>query len=81
MNKTKFIEELSKKINYDEEKCLVINTILEDNFFLSKQSKPKIINDLMEQLNIKNDEAENIYTISIDIIKTGLKHTMMHPFN
>ena len=43
MNKKEFIKALSEKMNYSEEKCLVINEILESNFFISKKSKDKIM--------------------------------------
>ena len=37
LNKTEFINELSNTLSYSEDKCLIINEILEDNFFLSKK--------------------------------------------
>lgn len=80
MNKTKFIQELNKKINLGEEKCTTINNILEDNFLIGKNNKEKIINSLIEKLDVKYDEAENIYDIAIEIILKEIKYKIKHPF-
>lgn len=80
MNKTGFINELSKQLLLTEEKCIVINDILEKNFFISKKSKPKIIDELMNKLNINNDEAVNIYNVSVKIFNSELKNKFHHPF-
>lgn len=80
MNKKIFIEELSKKLNYEEEKCIVINDILENNFFISKSAKDKIVNELEEKLNISFEEASNIYEVATSIIKEEVKEKIKHPF-
>ncbi len=80
MNKKEFIDELSKKINYNTEKCLLINDILEKNFFISKKSKDKIIDELMSQLKVDQKEATKIYEIAIEIIRRELKEKLKHPF-
>lgn len=80
MNKKDFIKELAKELNYEENKCIVINDILEDNFFISKKSKNKIIDELIKQLNISDDEAIRIYDKAIVIVKRELKDKMRHPF-
>ncbi len=43
MNKKEFIDELSKRLSYPKEKCIMINDILESNFFISKKNKDKVI--------------------------------------
>ena len=52
MNKSQFINELSKKTNYSIEDCTRINSILEDNFIISRKSKDKIVSSLMSEFNI-----------------------------
>ena len=80
MNKKEFIKELQKELNCDENKAIIINNILEDNFFLSKKNKEKIINDLMKSLNTNEEEATSIYEEAIYIIKTSIKEKIKHPF-
>lgn len=80
MNKTLFIEELSKQLNYPLNKCNIINNILENNFFISKSSKDKIIKELIDNLNIDNNEALNIYEVATTIIKNEIKYKLTHPF-
>ena len=80
MNKTDFINELSKKANYNINDCTKINEIIEKNFIISRRNKQKIIIELIETFKISNDEAENIYNISVEIIKNGIKEKFKHPF-
>ena len=80
MNKQKFIEELSKKLNYSEDKCIIVNDILESNFVISKKSKDVIINELISKLQIASDEANNIYDVSVNLIKEEVKDKLKHPF-
>lgn len=80
MNKTGFINELSKQLSLSVEKCAVINDILEENFFISKKSKPKIVDELMRRLDISSDSAENIYDVSVKIVNDEVKNKIKHPF-
>ena len=80
MNKTEFIKKLSEKTNYSIEDCTIINSILEDNFIISKKSKDKIIDSLMKDLNIDYNEADNIYNISAELITKEIKNKLNHPF-
>ena len=80
MNKTEFIHAISEKTGYDIEKSTQINYILESNFFISKKNKDKIINALMNELNIEISEADNIYNICIEIITSAIKNKIRHPF-
>ena len=81
MNKTEFINELSNKTNYSIEECTKINEIIERNFIISKRSKEKIINNLISELDYTDEEADNIYNISVEIIKKSIKEKLIHPFN
>lgn len=80
MNKAGFINELSKQLSLSVEKCAVINDILEENFFISKKSKPKIVDELMRRIEISSDSAENIYDVSVKIVNDEVKNKIKHPF-
>lgn len=80
MNKTKFIDKLSATISYSKDKCLIINDILESNFFISKSNKDKIIKELTSTLDITSKEANNIYITATNIIKEELTNKLKHPF-
>lgn len=80
MNKTEFIQKLARTLSYPEEKCIIINDILESHFFLSKKNKDKIIEALIDQLEIEKDEATNIYETAVKIINEEIKHKLKHPF-
>lgn len=80
MNKTEFIKELSDRLSYNEEECTIINNILEENFFISKKNKDKIISEIVLKLDIDIDEATRIYELSKKIINENIKDKMKHPF-
>lgn len=80
MNKREFVRTLSKELNYSEDKCFIINDILENDFFISKNNQAKIITELMQRLNINSEEASSIYDTSIRIIKDEIKYKLKHPF-
>ena len=80
MNKTGFIKALSEKTNYSIEDCTRINSILEDNFIISKKNKCKIVDQLMKEMNVDYDEADNIYNISVELISSQIKDKIKHPF-
>ncbi|MDE6292330.1 MAG: hypothetical protein K2L98_01470 [Bacilli bacterium] len=79
MNKKEFIKTLASALNYEEDQCIIINDILENNFFISKKSKDKILDELKAQLDVSEDEALRIYDVSIDIVKRELKDKIRHP--
>lgn len=80
MNKKEFIAVLAKELNYSEEKCLIIISVLEDHFFLKKKNKDIIIQDLTTKLKIDEEEATNIYNIALEIINNEIKYKLKHPF-
>lgn len=80
MNKKEFINELSKELNYEIEKCIIINDILENNFFISKKNKDIIIKQIIDKLEVSIEEANKIYNISINIVKEEVKNKLKHPF-
>ena len=80
MNKNEFIKELSKQTGYSEEKCVIINNIIENYFIFGRKNKDKIIKDLQIKANLSEDDAENIYDITIKIITGEIKNKLRHPF-
>lgn len=80
MNKERFIKELENVTGLDNNKCTIINSILEDHFIIGKNSKEKIVNDIMLQLQMTNEKAEKIYESAMSIIGTGIKDKLKHPF-
>ena len=80
MKKEVYIEKLMKETGYDNNKCTIINSILEDHFIVGKRNKEKIINDFKEKLDLNDEEAEGIYNKAVKILGTGLKNKIKHPF-
>ncbi len=73
MNKEGFITELSKITGLDENKCTIINSILEDSSLIGKNSKEKIIKALQEKLKLSEKDAEKIYEKAMSIITKSMK--------
>lgn len=80
VNKTEFIEELQNRLNYDEEKCTIINDILEDNFLIGKKNKEKMINEFVTKLGVTEIEANKIYETAMNILSKGIRDKLKHPF-
>lgn len=80
MNKEKFVKELENVTGLDNEKCIIINNILESNFIVGKKNKEKIISDVIEKLEMTREEAEKIYESAMSILSSGIKDKLMHPF-
>ena len=80
MNKKEYIKVLQQKTKLSEDKCSIINDILENYFIIGKKNKQKIINDLKEKLNINEVDADEIYNISTEIISTAIKEKIKSPF-
>ena len=75
MNKNSYIQKISEHLCCDIEYATKIVNILDDNFFISKRSKDKIIKELISSLNIEEKSAILIYEEAIIIIKEELKNT------
>lgn len=80
MNKEKVIEELEKVTGLDNDKCTIINSILEDHFIIGKSNKEKIVSDIIEKLSVTREKAETIYESAMSIIGNGIKNKLKHPF-
>ena len=80
MNKTGFIKKLEEKLGYDEGKCTIISSIIDDHFIVGVNNKDKIKADLKEKLGIGEEEADKIYNVVSETIAVGLKDKILHPF-
>ncbi len=80
MNKKGFLKALSEKLNISNTEAENINTILEDNFIISRKNKDKIINELVSKLGKTEQEADIIYNAAAEIITTEIKEKIRHPF-
>jgi len=80
MNKKEVIKKLGEVTNLSEEKCVIINDILEEHFIIGKNNKKKIISDISEKLKTTREESENIYESAMSIIGSGIKDKLKHPF-
>lgn len=80
MNKKEVIKKLGEVTNLSEEKCIIINDILEKHFIIGKNNKEKIISDISEKLETTREESENIYESAMSIIGSGIKDKLKHPF-
>ena len=80
MNKIGFIKELSKETGYDEQKCILLNNVIENYFIFDRKNKDKIIKDLQIKASLNEDDAENVYDISMKIFTIEIKDKLKHPF-
>ena len=80
MNKKEVIKKLGEVTNISEDKCIIINDILEEHFIIGKNNKEKIISDISEKLETTREESENIYELAMSIIGSGIKDKLKHPF-
>ena len=80
MNKKEFLNELSRQTDLNESEAILVNDILEKNFFISKKNKDKIISELIIKLDISLDRATVIYDISKNIISNEIMNKLKHPF-
>lgn len=80
MNKTNFIEKLNKETGYDENRCKIVNEVIESHLIIGKNNKEKILNDFIEKLNIEREEADDLYNKCIKILGNEFKKKIRHPF-
>ena len=71
-NKEEYIKVLMGKTNRSEEECIVLNQIIEKHFIVGKNNKEKIINDIIQKLQLEYKEADELYNICIENILKGI---------
>ena len=57
MKENDLIKELKEKLKYNDKQIKIIKDIFEEKLFIGKRNKKRIINNLMEELNIDNEES------------------------
>lgn len=72
MNKEEYIKVLIEKTNRSEEECTVLNQIIENHFIVGKNNKEKIINDIIQKLQVEYKEADELYNICIESVLKGI---------
>ncbi len=80
MNKSKFIKVLSEETGYNEQKSILVNDVLESHFILGRNNEERIIQNLEEKVCLNEDEAKNVYEISMKIISSEIRNKVRHPF-
>ncbi len=80
MNKTNFVDKLSKETGYSNDKCMIVNDVIESHFIIGKNNKEKILKDFEDRLNIERNEADDLYNKCIFILGTTVKNKIRHPF-
>lgn len=68
MNKKDYIKVLIEKTNRPEEECIILNQIIEKHFIVGRNNKKKIINDIMQKLELEYREADELYNICMENI-------------
>lgn len=71
-NKEEYIKVLMGKTNRSEEECIVLNQIIEKHFIVGKNNKEKIINDIIQKLQLEYKEADELYNICMENILKGI---------
>ena len=80
MNKKEFLNELSKQTDLNKNEAILVNDILEKNFFIGKKNKDKIISELVIKLGISLDKSTEIYNVSKKIVSNEIINKLKHPF-
>ena len=79
MNKTYFINTLCERLPYSKDKCIIINSIVEDTFIIGKKNKDIMIGRFINELNVSEDEANHIYEVVMNVISSSIKKRL-NPF-
>ncbi len=80
MNKREFVNILSERLEISVDKALVINSIFESKFFISKKNKDIIVEDIVNKLDVSEKDALHIYDEAVNILKSEIKNKLKHPF-
>ncbi|MBQ2635851.1 MAG: hypothetical protein IJG09_03995 [Methanobrevibacter sp.] len=72
MTKEQFINDLSAKTGLDINQAGQINDILESTSLLGQSNKEKIISMTVEKLGVSEQQADEIYNASMEILKDNV---------
>ena len=80
MNKMSFTKKISEELNVDLDYAKRIIKSFDEYPMVGRENKNKIIASLIEELNISEDEADNIYNVVSAIAAKAVKDKLLHPF-
>ena len=80
MNKTGFRKAIQEKTFLDDSKMDSVMEVLDENFFIGKNSKERIINGFITRALVDEDKAKEIYDVAMSTIAINLKNKIKHPF-
>jgi len=80
MNKKEVLNLLKERTGLTEDECLKVNELIESNFIVGRKSKEKIISLLQENLCVDAKKVDDIYNAVMEIIASGIKEKLKHPF-
>ena len=72
MNIEEYIIVLMVNTNRSEGECNILNQIIENHFIVGKNNKEKIINDIIQKLQLEYKEADELYNICMENILKGI---------
>lgn len=80
MNKSGFIEELTKRTGLTKDKSILLCDCYEENFIIGKNNKEKTITSIIDTLNVDEEKANELYNIASEIVVSEIKNKIEHPF-
>ena len=81
MNNRAFVEAFSKQSGYNLEESKKISKLCDKFFIVGKNNKEKLIQELINEMQLTEEEANRIYEIRSSIISQGIKDKIRHPFH
>lgn len=77
MNRKELFEKLKKELKLDDEMVKKIGNIFDNNFIIGKNNKEKIIDELMDKVNIDKKTANKIYNKFVNVVESGIKNKIL----
>lgn len=72
MNEADFIQEIMKQANLNEDQGNMVNEIFQSNFVSGDKGQDFIVDLIAEKLGVDKAQAEQIYTIAMGLLATGV---------
>ena len=72
MNEADFIQELMSQANLSEDQGGMVNEILQSTFLAGNKDENMIVNLIAEKLGVDKAQAQQIYTIAIGLLASGV---------
>ena len=77
MNRKELFEKLKKELKLDDEMVKKIGNIFDNNFIIGKNNKEKIIDELINKVNVDKKTANTIYNKFVSVVESGIKNKML----